>query len=154
MYMVIVIVCVCVWLCACVCVCASVHVCVCMCVRACVCVCACVWLCACVHVCVCMCVSTCVRVCVYVCMFACCLPFCGMHTASICPSSKGNTALLQFSRNSSTYQCCWLEVWNSSRSFISTTDLWATWAYCHAPIRDKRLSMHSKLFPSSVPLSI
>ena len=36
-------------------------------------------------------------VCVHVCMFACCLPFCGMHAASICPSSKGNTAMLQFS---------------------------------------------------------
>ena len=36
-------------------------------------------------------------VCVHVCMFACCLPFCGTHAASICPSSKGNTAMLQFS---------------------------------------------------------
>ena len=83
------------------------------------------------------CVCLRVWVCVYVCVFARCLPFCGIHTASICLSSKGNTALLPFSWNASTHQCCWLEVCKSSWSFIITTDLWATGAYCHAPIRDK-----------------
>ena len=85
-------------------------------------------MCVCVHACVCACMCVCVCVCVHVCLCACvCLHVVCPSVACtlllyICPSSKSNTALLQFSWHASTHQCCLLKVWNSSRSFISTTD--------------------------------